>query len=166
MLWQGWKDSCSCSYRSNCHCGIWRPVQNEAAVGPSGWQLLFTNTQYLSDRWKWQILPLCHHCGCSEPKQCWKPVPEERGSLSWQRQMCCSCRGGLLEIDSDDVRGVMHRRGVRGKEKKKNLEMKDGDERFLTDCFPFQAMSSSCFALCYCNPFFCLCMFLVIPSNV
>lgn len=41
----------------------------------------------------------------------------------------------------------MHRRGVRGKEKKKNLEIKDGDERFLTDCFPVQALSSSCFAL-------------------
>lgn len=43
--------------------------------------------------------PLCHHCGCSEPKQRWKAVPEERGSLSWQRQMCCLCRGGLLKMD-------------------------------------------------------------------
>lgn len=99
MLWQESKDPCSCSYMGSCHCAIWRPVQNEAAVGPSGWQLLFTNTQYLSDVCKWQILPLCHHCGCSEPKQCWKAVPEERGSLSWQRQMCCLCRGGLLKMD-------------------------------------------------------------------
>lgn len=42
---------------------------------------------------------------------------------------------------------VMQRRGVRGREKKINLEIKDGGEKFLTDCFPIQAMSSSCFAL-------------------
>lgn len=101
-----------------------------------------------------------HHHDSSEPKQCWKPVPEEREPLLAEAEVLFMQRWFIENGLQMVWQQWCTEEGLEGRKRRKSWKLRMEMRGSSVTASTIQAMSSSCFALHHCNPFFSWACFL------
>lgn len=101
-----------------------------------------------------------HHHDSSEPKQCWKPVPEEREPLLAEAEVLFMQRWFIENGLQMVWQQWCTEEGLEGRKRRKSWKLRMEMRGSSVTASTIQAMSSSCFALHHCNPFFAWACFL------